>query len=250
LIGTTFNRNIEVVYSTTNGQLHHWWRKGGGGPWSDGGTFGANCHGEIGFVQGDYGAPGNFEVVAGVDGGRLQHFWRDGQGWHAGPTFGRNLRQGGATLVQGSYGDNPNAKPMGHGNLEYVGVTNNGQLQHFWRTENDFAWHEGVIFGGGVTGSPVMIQGQFGMADEAGTGNFELCVAVGGRVEHWWRNNGGRGEWIRSAIFGHDIASVVGLCEGSWGMNLELIVQRADGKVQHYHRAGSVWNEGPVIGPA
>jgi hypothetical protein len=98
-----------------------------------------------------------------------------------------------------------------------------------------------------------MIQGQYGMGDERGpSGNFELCVAVNGHVEHWWRWNsaGGDMQWRHSANFGHDVAAVAGLCEGSWGMNLEVIVLRTDRQLQHYWRDGAGWHEGPVIGPA
>jgi len=71
-------------------------------------------------------------------------------------------------------------------------VRNDRTMQHFWRDESTFAWHPGVVFGRGVSTPPVMIQGQYGMSNELGAnGNFELCVAVGGRVQHWWRWNAG-----------------------------------------------------------
>lgn len=246
LTSTTYNRNLEVVYLTTGGRLHHWWTGGGGaGPWNDGGVFGpGGCTGVPGFVQSDYGAPGNFEVVV-ANAGQLLHLWRDGAfNWHQGPRFGADIRASGATLVQGDYGSP-------HGNLECVALRTDGTMQHFWRSENDFAWHPNGIFGAGCDSPPVMIQGQYGMANEAGPhGNFELCVAAGGRVQHWWRANGGDMQWRRSAGFGHDVRSVVGLCESSWGMNLEVIVLRTDGQLQHYWRDGAGWHEGPVIGPA
>ncbi len=238
---------MEIVYPTTGGRLHHWWTGGGGsGPWNDGGVFGpTGCSGIPGFVQGDYNAPGNFEVVVSV-GHQLQHLWRDGGGWHNGALFGANIARSGATLVQGTYG-------TPHGNLECVAARTDGTMQHFWRNESTFAWNAGAIFGTGVVSPPVMIQGQYGMQNELGpNGNFELCVAVGGRVQHWWRWNSAGGDlgWRHSADFGHDIQAVAGLCEGSWGMNLEVIVLRTDGQLQHYWRDGSGWHEGPVIGPA
>ena len=100
LIGTTFNRNMEVVYTTNSGRLHHWWTGGGGGgAWNDGGVFGpTGCSGVPGFVQGDYNAPGNFEVVVSV-GNRLQHIWRDGAGWHNGAVFGNQIARSGASLI-------------------------------------------------------------------------------------------------------------------------------------------------------
>lgn len=246
LTGTTFNRNLEIVYLTTGGRLHHWWTGGGGsGPWNDGGVFGpTGCNGVPGFIQADYNAPGNFEVVVSVAGGRLQHVWRDGGGWHNGAVFGSNIARSGPSLVQGTFGG-------AHGNLECVAVRTDGTMQHFWRNESTFAWNSGAIFGSGVSSPPVMIQGQYGMRNELGpSGNFELCVAVGGRVQHWWRWNSGDLQWRQSAVFGHDVRAVAGLCEGSWSMNLEVIVLRFDGQLQHYWRDGAGWHEGPVIGPA
>ena len=140
-------------------------------------------------VKGDYNAPGNFEVVVSI-GSRLQHVWRDGGGWHSGPLFGNNIARSGATLVQGSYG-------TPHSNLECIAVRVDGTMQHFWRNEATFAWNAGAIFGSGVTSPPVMIQGQYGMQNELGPhGNFELCVAVGGRVQHWWRWNSAGGDGV------------------------------------------------------
>jgi hypothetical protein len=246
LIGTTFGRNMELVYLTTASRLHHWWGPGGGGgPWNDGGVFGpTDCRGVPGFVQSTYGAPGNFEVVVLVGGGQLQHIWRDGAGWHNGPRFGTNIAYSGPTLVQGSYGSP-------HGNLEVVAVRRDGTMQHFWRNEANLTWNTGAVFGTGIASSPVMIQGQYGMQNETGPhGNFELCVAANGQVQHWWRYNAGDGQWRRSATFGQDVLAVAGLCEGSWGMNLEVIVLRRDRQLQHYWRDAAGWHAGPVIGPA
>lgn len=208
LTGTTFNRNMEVVYLTTGGRLHHWWTGGGGGAWNDGGVFGpAGCDGVPGFIQGDYGAPGNFEVVVSSH-GQLVHLWRDGAGWHESARFGQSIRSSGASLIQSTYG-NP------HGNLECVALRDDGSMQHFWRDAGTLAWHEGGRFGANCSSAPVMIQGQFGMADDRGPhGNFELCVAVGGSVQHCWRANQIDMQWRRSASFGHDVAAVVGLCQG------------------------------------
>lgn len=245
LIGTTFGRNMELVYRTTGNRLHHWWGPGGGtGPWNDGGVFGpTDCWGVPGFIQSDYGAPGNFEVVVRVSGDQLQHVYRAG-GWKLGPRFGSQIAHSGATLVQGSYGSP-------HGNLEVVAVRTNGTMQHFWRHEPTFAWKAGAVFGSGIASPPVMIQGQYGMTTEAGPhGNFELCVARGGAIQHWWRANSGDGQWRHSATFGSGIRAVVGLCQSQWSMNLEVIALRADGQLQHYWRDSGGWRVGPVLGPA
>jgi C1A family cysteine protease len=244
LTETSYNRNLEIVYLTTAHRLHHWWRDENTGIWHDGGVFGPiDAVGVPGFIQGSYNAPGNFEVVVKTHDNRLNHWWRDGGGWHDGGRFGSNIALSGASLVQSTYGVN--------GNLEVVAVLNTGQMQHFWRDDDHgFIWHPGAIFGHGVGSPPCMIQGQYGMNSEFAMGNFELCVAVGGHVQHWWRNNSGGGGWAQSATFGHDVAAVAGLLEGGFGFNLEVIVLRYDRKLQHYWRDGAGWHEGVVIGAA
>ncbi|QEV16595.1 peptidase C1A [Streptomyces alboniger] len=243
LTSTTFNRNFECVYTTGAGRLHHWWLDQNTGKWNDGGIFGPpDATGVPGFIQSNYGAPGNLEVVTRLSGGRLQHWYRAGS-WHPGPVFGANVAFAGATLVQSTYGE--------QGNLELVCTLGSGQLQHWWRDDDraDKPWHAGSLFGSGIASPAVMIQGQYGMATERDHGNFELCVAAGGRVQHWWRHSG-TGVWTCSAVFGHDVATVTGLVEGSFGFNLEVVVLRTDGQLQHYWRGGDGWHEGPVIGRA
>jgi hypothetical protein len=53
-----------------------------------------------------------------------------------------------------------------------------------------------------------------------------------------------------SATFGSGVDCVVALLEGSFGFNLEVVVLRQDGMLQHYWRAGGTWYAGVVIGPA
>jgi hypothetical protein len=101
-------------------------------------------------------------------------------------------------------------------------------------------------FGAGITSAPCLIEGQFGAQDELDVGNFELCVAANGQIEHWWRDNHALGPWTRSAVFGQSVRRVVGLIEGL-GFNLELVAERTDGRYQHYWRDGAGWHAGPVI---
>lgn len=61
-------------------------------------------------------------------------------------------------------------------------------------------------------------------------GTFELCVAVGNQIEHWWRYNSSPGSWNRSAVFGADVRRVVGLIQSSYSTNLEVIAERTDGR--------------------
>ncbi len=77
LTGTTYNRNFECVFLTTGSRLHHWWFDEVSKTWNDGGVFGPpDAWGVPGFIQGNYGAPGNFEVVVRTKDGRLNHWWR------------------------------------------------------------------------------------------------------------------------------------------------------------------------------
>lgn len=242
--GTTYNRNFEMVYLTTTRRLHHWYFDQAGGQWHDGGEFGpTDAVGIPGFIQSNYGAPGNFEVVVRTADGRLNHWWRDDGppwAWHDGGRFGGGIAYSGASLVQSHYGN--------QGNLELVAVTFGGQMQHFWRDDDHGnVWHAGVMFGSNILSPPCMIEGQFGAGNENAVGNFELCVAVNGSVQHWWRNNSSAMQWSQSATFGHGVLAVTSLIEGSFGFNLEVIVLRTDQRLQHYWRDGGGWHEGPII---
>jgi hypothetical protein len=244
LTATTYNRNFEMVFLTTGHRLHHWFLDQASGHWADGGVFGPNdAAGVPGFMQGNYGAPGNFEVVVRTADGRLNHWWRmNGPPWtwRDGGRFGGSIAFSGASLVQSNYGT--------QGNLELVAVLQSGQMQHFWRDDDHGGvWHAGAMFGGGISSSPCMIEGQFGATNENAIANFELCVAAGGQVQHWWRNNGAGMQWLHSATFGHNVATVVALLEGSFGFNLEVVVLRTDNRLQHYWRDGGGWHEGAII---
>jgi hypothetical protein len=247
LTGTTYNRNFESIHTTKAGRLHHWFFDQASNKWLDGGIFGpTDAVGVPGFLQGNYGAPGNFEVVVSTKDGRLNHWWRmDGPPWTWGDggRFGSNIGFSGPSLIQSHFGK--------QGNFELVAVLNTGQMQHFWR-DNDggMVWHAGVTFGAGVTSSPCMIEGEFGESDENHVGNFELCVAAGGQIQHWWRDNQGDQQWRHSATFGSNIECVAALLEGSYDFNLELVAQRTDNQLQHFWRDGAGWHAGVVIGPA
>jgi len=240
VIASTYNRNFEVVYQTDAKRLHHWYCVGG--VWADGGVFGpTDAEGVPGFIQGNYNAPGNFEVVIRTSDGKLNHWYREGQTWRDGGRFASNVAHSGATLIQSRIGKK--------GNFELVCVLKSGQMQHWWR-DNDQGnvWKVGSSFGSGVNNQPCMIEGEYGRANERGIGNFELCVAVGGQVQHWWRANDGDGCWRNSAVFGHNVRSVIALVEGSFGFNLEVIVILNNNELQHYWRCNGVWNEGVVFG--
>jgi hypothetical protein len=260
LTATTFGRGLECVYWEGSGRLRHWWFDKASNRWMNGGQFGpSDVQGYPGFVQGNYGAPGNFEVVFRASDGHLHHWWRDNAApwaWHEGVAFADAVRQSGPSLVQSQLGTT--------GNLDLVCVLNSGVMQHWWRdNDHDLSWKGGTTFGAGVGDTPVvMIEGTAGAVDQLTPGNFEMCVAVNGQVQHWWRNNAyperihpGRlrpihpdpPDWTQSATFGHDIKHVWGVVQSSFGQDLEIVVERSDGAPQHYWRDGGGWHEGAVI---
>jgi hypothetical protein len=236
--GTTYNRNFETVYRTTGARLHHRYFEQSSSSWKDGPTFGpTNAMGAVGFIESSWG-PGNFEVVVAVAGGQLQHWWRDSAfNWHESVAFGLNVTTMGASLIQSSWG-----------NLELVCVLKSGQMEHYWR--NGSTWEGDQTFGSGIASPPCMIQGQYGMPNEYGNGNFELCVATpSGTIQHWWRNNQASTlPWALGETFGSNVARVLALVEGSFGFDLEVIALRTDGMLQHYWKDGGGWHAGVVIG--
>ncbi|HEY1429632.1 MAG TPA: hypothetical protein VGF18_08665, partial [Candidatus Tumulicola sp.] len=129
-------------------------------------------------------------------------------------------------------------------------VCADGIMQRFWRDDaHGFVWKAAETFGANVTSPPIMIESAFGESDETVQGNYELVVAVGGAIQHWWRANTGNQAWACSATFGQNVSRVVGLLEGSYGFNLEVVAARTDGQLQHFWRDGSGWHDGVIIGP-
>jgi len=243
LTGTTYNRNFECLYVTTGHRLHHFWLNQTNGTWNDGGVFGPNnCQGHVSFIQGNFGAPGNFEAVVALNNGQMQHWWRNngaGMTWAASASFGANIADAGSSLVQ-------TRQSNGKQNLEMVARLNTGQMQHWVRKDaTGVGWTAGATFGTGTTGAPIMIEGQFGASDEKTSGNLELVVACGGKAEHWWC--GANRAWTKSTVFGSNIAEVLTLVEGSYGFNLEVVVLRTDGKFEAYYRSGSGWHSGGIF---
>jgi hypothetical protein len=124
-------------------------------------------------------------------------------------------------------------------------------MQHWWRDDDSGnMWKPGLIFGSAIGSPPCMIEGQYGADDENHVGNFELCVAAGGQIQHWWRDNQGDMQWRQSAIFGSNIQAVAALIEGSYGFDLEVVALRTDGQLQHFWRDAAGWHTGPIIGAA
>jgi hypothetical protein len=271
VIGSTYFRNFEVIYQTTAGQLRHCYYDQVGAQWNDAGPFGpldaqgkvltSWCDGIPGFMQINIGAPGNFEVVVRTPTGVLQNWWRDnvsnsGQ-WALKATFGTNILLSGATLVQrwAQGGLLTVGTPAG---LDLVCVTTSNTMQRWWRDDpNSKPWVACETFGTNVASPPVMIRSQYGASEETVPGNYELCVAVDGSIQHWWTNGNPEptttATWTHSATFatnvaGQKVQEVLGLIESSFGFDLELIALLTDGSLQHFWRDGAGWHAGPVFG--
>jgi hypothetical protein len=45
------------------------------------------------------------------------------------------------------------------------------------------------------------------------------------------------------------VRCVIGMLQGSFGYNLELIVERLDFRYQHYWRNGAGWHQGLILPP-
>jgi hypothetical protein len=259
VIQSTFNRNYEVVYRSDARQLRHVYFDQAAGRWTNAEVFGPpDPMGVPALIQSNRGAPGDFEVVIQNRLGQVEHWtkhnswpWvREPGEWYLKERFGAGVLIGGQSLVQSRMGVSGEIE-NGAGELHYTFVNVYQGIEHWMRPgPSSGAWSRIGSFGiTRFTSAPVMIEGQFGMNDERGIGNFELCVGVGGQVEHWWRDNaaGTAAQWRRSAVFGANVARVLALLQGSFGGNLELIVQRWDGRIQHYWRDGAGWHAGAIV---
>jgi hypothetical protein len=206
-VQSSLNRNFELVYRSTFGQMRHVFFDETSGWWYDGTLFGpANPVGIAGFAQSNRGAPGDFEAVI-VDGSGIAHHWTKHNSfpwimapgtWYDRGVVASNVAAGGPGLVQSKLG-RTGVPENGTGELHYVCAQTDGKLHHYRLGAS--GWTHLTSFGAGAYSAPCLIEGTYGEHDEIGVGDFELCVAVGGAIEHWWRHNAGLGPWTRSAVF-------------------------------------------------
>jgi hypothetical protein len=269
VFGSTYFRNFEVTYqacaSTENGtttkQLRPCLYDQATKKWIDHGLFGpTDTDGVAGFIQINVGAPGNFEVVVRRSNGVLENWWRDNVSnagkWQSKGSFGSDILLSGPALVQrwAANGDPGVGVPAG---LDLVCVTKHHTMQRWWRDDpNNSWWVACETFGSNVKTPPVMIRSQFGATDETVPGNYELCVAVQGCIEHWWMPGnpepGATAQWTFAETFGttvvgRQVKQVLGLMESSYG-NLELVAELDDGSLQHFSKDGSGWHARAIFG--
>ena len=255
-VQSSFNRNFELIYRSSNGRLRHTYFNQSSGWWNDADRLGPqSAVGIPGFIQSNRGAPGDFEVIIITPSGQAEHWTKHNGGpwdrlpgeWYRKETFGSSFRFGGPALVQSKLGISGSPE-NGRGELHFVCTNALGVIEH-WRRDGPVVgtWTLLGSFGANVDSGPCMIEGTRGAGNEMNPGNFELCVAVGGQIEHWWRHNASLGSWVRSAIFGGDVRRVVGLLQSTIGTNLEVIAELSNGRFQHFFRSGAGWLAGAII---
>lgn len=168
--------SLEAVARRGDRLVHFW-----NGPviptwYQTGDPVGSDVRGRHAFIQGAFGANGNFEVVAPHALGGLVHFWRDNdplptQPWSAPTRFGTGNVTG-AALIHGTF----------FGSLEVL-AQEGDRLVHYWR--DAAGWHGPLLVATGVGGVPALIQGGFGAV-----GNYEAAVRMAdGSLAHFWRDN-------------------------------------------------------------
>ncbi len=272
VISSTYFRNFEVIYQTTSGRLKHVLYDQKHEVWIAREEFGPiDVDGVAGFIQINDGAPGNFEVVIRRATGVLENWYRDNTAnaasWQRKHTFGSGILKSGAALVQrwhrnfgapdvtgGLYGQYWRL-PAG---LDLVCVTNENTLQRWWRDDpNTAGWVACETFASDVDSPPVMIRSAFGSTDETVPGNYELAVAVDGAIQHWWMPgvpeptntaNWNLGQVFGTNVPGQQVLRVLGLMQSSYGFNLEVFAELANGHIQHFSQDGSGWHARAIVG--
>ena len=262
VLSSTYFRNFDLLYISTDKSMHQLIYDRINSKWIDRKAIvdgPTDADGVLGFIQINDGAPGNFEVVVRNFAGALENYWRDNAGntgkWALKSTFGSDILHSGATLIERWAKDNTHGVGIPAG-LDVVCVTKDKTLQRWWRDDpNTQEWVACETFGTDIDSPPVMIRSYFVTTNETEPGNYELCVAVNGKIQHWCKNGNPEptaadpGDvWVLSATFGANVRQVLGMIHSSFGSDLELIVQLTSGKLQHFSRDSStaVWNADPA----
>lgn len=249
LTGSSFNRDFELVYVNTGGELVSWHYSQSAPGWYYLGTSGiGNLQGYPGFTQLD---DSSFSAVVRTNVGGLQEYIRDAKTgrWVVGNAVAPPglIRASGPSLVSSNVNLNIYDQTTS-GNLYVVAVLNTGRMQLFYRETGPRAsstlWRPTEIFGQDVGVSPpVMIQDYWRTQDENTPTGFQLLVAVNGRVEHWERVNTyigwnppqlGGNQWNRIWTFGQGIKHVWGLVQGSYRGQLDAVVEDYSGEMWHW----------------
>jgi hypothetical protein len=183
---------------------------------------------------------GNFELVVPLAAGGLAHFYRpnDPIGAWTGPTaiFGNGTYEA-VTFIQSGLGPANN-------NFEVI-ARQGDQLVSFYRDGTTFRWQGPFGLTSGVTGTPVLIQGPYGIP-----GDFELVVPLAaGGLAHFYRLNNPIGAWTGpTAIFGSGTYEAVTFIQSDLGPtndNFEVIARQGDQLVSFYRDGTTFRWQGP-----
>jgi hypothetical protein len=256
VIQSSYDRNFELVYTRAGkgGGLRHRWFSQEAQRWRDGGTFGpADAVGVPGFIQSNYSAPGDFEVVVQTTSGDLVHWTRANGGtalaptgvWQSRGTITSGVAFSGPALVQSRFGVT-GVTEDGQGPLELACVLTSEQIQH-WTRPPGGTWSNRGTFGANVKSPPCMIESQRSALTEIQAGSLELCVAVGGQMEHWRRPPGASSVWNLEESFGANVSEVIGLTHTSFAFRLEALVRLMDGRLRLFRNDGAGWHDGEIL---
>ncbi|MDM0106557.1 C1 family peptidase [Variovorax sp. J22R24] len=256
-IQSSFNRNYELVYRSSLGNLRHIYYDQASKMWFDATLFGPlQPQGIPGFVQGNRGAPGDFEVVVMTRTGVVEHWtkhngspWTNPPGtWYKRATLTLAGTASGPALVS-SRRNLTSELEQETGELHYVCAAAN-QLFHFAQLAPGGSWSQIAAFGLGRYTGPCMIETLNANGNELEAGPLQLFVEVGNQIEHWFLPAPSKWRpfptWNRVTVFGTDVRRVIGALQGS-SSNLEVYVQRTDGEYQAYVRVGVNWTAGPIL---
>jgi hypothetical protein len=120
-----------------------------------------------------------------------------------------------------------------------------GQYTRDNDTAWQFPWTGPVKFGSGDVEGVALAR--------ANSGQLIAVGVVGGALQLWSKPEGG-GSWSGPAVIGTGFRGHPGIVQGKWGGrgNLELVVARQAGGLQHFwrdgDRAGEPWIAGPLFG--
>jgi hypothetical protein len=241
--------NLEVV-ARIGHRLAHFYRDSIG-QWHLSEFFATGVSGTPSLIQGHLGGlRNNFEVVTPIEGGGMARYSRENDApfepWSKVASFAQQFKVEEVSLIEST-----------GGNLEVVARIGD-QLAHFWY--NDYfglpnIWSAPTFFARGISGTPTLIQGNFGLTSSSSIfGNFEVAVprADVGMI-HYWRPF--TETWQSSNSFGFAAGDVqsASLIESNYGMNFEVVaVSRLGCSLSHFYRSSLpnlTWSGPTVFAP-
>jgi Papain family cysteine protease len=256
-VQSSFNRNYELVYRSSFGQLRHIYFDQASQQWFDATLFGPSTPmGIPGFVQGNRGAPGDFEVAVMTSSGAVEHWTKhNGSPWTKPPgtwfmraTIATGMAAAGPALVSSRLGLTSELEQE-TGELHYV-CSSGSDLRHFRYSPATAVWAQISAFGAASYSGPCMIESLNPTGNELDAGSFEVFVEAGNQVEHWTRPvpmpGGLPATWNHVTDFGADVGRVVGALQGSASV-FEVYVERTDRHYQQYARPSGSWVPGAII---